>query len=543
VIRHGTTVCAALLLLLVACSKERERDAPVECVSFQDEIGSLFQERCVECHGGDDPAGRYALERYGDVLGPGSDDVSNAIAGDATSRLVTVLDPERADATHAPHADRFEDVRLWVVDCELAYSGSPIHEPGIMDPRSGDFHGRLLADNRWDFSLCTRCHGDAFEGGPAEAPCTTCHAEGPTACETCHRPDLRDVGAHGAHLPPGPGPLAFDACNACHVVPDSHDAPGHIFADDGSVQPPPADVAFGPLAHQTLNPGDRAGPPTYEAETGTCQNVYCHGAVLGDTNATVTAPAWFEVGTGQADCGACHGLPPASHLAVQGQCELCHQRVAGPDLSVAVPALHVDGVVQVGHADRGCASCHGSQGDPAPPVDLTGGTSTDLVTVGAHRNHVRGTSRLRGPIPCADCHLEPSALDDPGHVDSPWPAEVFPGGDGFDGLAGARGATPAWNRETARCADVYCHGGGALAADAALGINRTPEWTRLRQGEASCGSCHGIPPQDGTHDPTWGLTDCHQCHGASVDEFGNIRMTGPAGARTSTHINGVVDGS
>jgi predicted CxxxxCH...CXXCH cytochrome family protein len=530
----------SLVLLLAGCSKERERPALPDCVSYRGHWAAVFQERCVGCHGGVEPAGGYSLESYHGVLGPGSGDGPNAVAGDETSGLLTSIHPQQADETHQAHAELFDDLRLWVVECDLRYSDSPIHEAGIQNPHSTDFHGALLASNRWDLSLCTGCHGEAFEGGPAEASCTTCHTEGPDACTTCHRAELRARGSHAAHLTGGDGPLSFSDCSACHVVPTAYDSPGHLFAADGTPDPPPADVTFGSLAAQTHDPAHRAGPPTYVYETGTCQNVYCHGDVLGDGNAELTRPGWFD-GSGQAACGACHGLPPSSHHPAQVQCQLCHQRVAGPDQTIATRALHVDGVVQVGRAEAGCASCHGSTANAAPPVDLLGNQSTDFVTVGAHQAHVLGVSRLRGPMACAECHLEPTSIDSPGHVDTPLPAEVFPGGGAFGGLASARGAIPSWNRETGRCADVYCHGGGALNADGSAGVNRTPQWTRVRQGEAACGSCHGIPPTSGIHDPSWTLGTCSGCHSNTVDEFGNIIVTGPAGAQSSRHINGEVD--
>jgi predicted CxxxxCH...CXXCH cytochrome family protein len=530
-----------LTLLLGACEKERGRPVAPDCTSYRGHWQAVLEARCVDCHGGADPAAGYSLESYAGVLGAGSDDVPNAVAGDETSLLLRAVQPGQADETHAAHAEIFDDLRLWVVECELRYSDSPIHEAGILNPHSPDFHGALLADNHWDLSLCTGCHGDAFEGGPAEAPCTTCHTEGPDACTTCHRADLRARGSHAAHLTGDDGPLSLDDCVHCHVVPVAYDSPGHLFAADGTPDPPPADVTFESLAALTPNAAHRAGPPTYVYESGTCQNVYCHGDVLGDGNAALTRPIWFDGGSGQAACGTCHGLPPSSHHPSQVECQLCHQRVAGPEQTVAAPELHVDGMVQVGHTEAGCASCHGSTANAAPPVDLLGNASTDSVTVGAHQPHVLGSSRLRGPMACGECHLEPTTFDSPGHVETPWPAEVFPGAASFESLASTRGAVPAWDRTTGRCADVYCHGGGALTADTSAGVNRTPLWTRLRQGEAACGSCHGIPPSTAPHDSSWGLSSCHDCHAGTVDVFGGIVVTGPPGARTSLHINGVVD--
>lgn len=519
-----------LASLAGGCSEQRDRPAQTECVAYDEDLRPDLEARCVECHGGDMPAGSYSVETYLQVLGTGTDDVANAIAGDESSTLLRVLDPEGADETHAPFVDLHPELRQWVVDCELAKSSSPIHEAGILDPRSADFHGALLAESAWDFEACARCHGDDFTGGPAEAPCTTCHEEGPTACRTCHTPDELDSGAHAAHLDATSLPSMFEACNACHSTPETYSDPGHILTEDGSPDPPPAEVTFGPLAAATLDPDARSGPPTYVEDTGTCQNVYCHGDVLGDTEAEITQPNWFATGEGQADCGTCHGLPPSSHPDGQGECQLCHQRVTdgeGPPST----ELHVDGQVQLGRFDDGCTACHGS-GNAAPPVDLRGRSSTDAVTVGAHQSHVVNPA-LSDPVPCAACHAPIDDLDDPGHIDTAWPAEVR-----FSGLATAGGATPEWDRDTATCGDVYCHGGGSLAD--ADGFVQEPVWTAVGQGEVFCGSCHGIPPVDAIHEPDWDVTRCNDCH-PSVDSNGGIVYTGPADDRTTAHMNGEID--
>ena len=105
----------------------------------------------------------------------------------------------------------------------------------------------------------------------------------------------------------------------------------------------------------------------------------------------------------------------------------------------------------------------------------------------------------------------------------------------------ANSATPSWNHDTASCSATYCHGGGTkLGADTSIGMNRTPRWTGGNE-QIYCGSCHGIPPTDVNHKPTLQLGDCYSCHAATVDKLGNLIVTGPPGARVSTHINGVVD--
>ena len=411
-----------------------------------------------------------------------------------------------------------------------------IHPPGISDPDSDDFHGTLLRETAWDFARCAECHGEDFGGGAADSSCLTCHEEGPTACSTCHDADLLESGAHAAHVDEST-PL-FEQCETCHLTPPSWDTPGHILVD-GEVDPAPAEVRLSGLAEATQPGGERAEPPTFDADTRTCSAVYCHGGTLDDPAALRPEPRW-DGGDGDAFCGSCHGTPPADHA--QDECATCHSTVIAAGGTFVAPELHIDAIVQVG--DEGaaeCTGCHGSTRGPAPPPDLTGGTDTSLVTVGAHRAHLEAPHRLRGPIACEDCHVVPATITAPGHIDSELPAEVFPGGAAFSGLAAAGGAAPSWDRETATCADVYCHGGGSLlAGDGAPGLVREPVWTLLSAGQASCGACHGIPPIDATHAPDLALGDCVDCH-TSVDAFGNILLTGPPTAPLSEHMDGDID--
>jgi hypothetical protein len=97
----------------------------------------------------------------------------------------------------------------------------------------------------------------------------------------------------------------------------------------------------------------------------------------------------------------------------------------------------------------------------------------------------------------------------PGHIDSAPPAEL---------------TLPGWDAAADTCS-VWCHG------------SYEPTWTMIGTGEAACATCHGIPPATAAHDPTWTLSDCSGCHPSSVDDFGNILVSGG----TSTHIDGAVD--
>ncbi|HEY5945470.1 MAG TPA: CxxxxCH/CxxCH domain-containing protein [Kofleriaceae bacterium] len=194
-----------------------------------------------------------------------------------------------------------------------------LHPPGILDPSSEDFHGKLLAEINYDFARCGDCHGGDFQGGKVGVSCVTCHAQGPTDCSTCHGQG-RESRAHAVHRD------AQIGCAECHRVPAHWDDPGHI-VDDG----PPAEVSFGALAALTIAAADRAGPPTWDGER--CSNVYCHGDVWPKLAGTDTRPRWDQRPSEFCSTG-CHGLPPPDHASAN--CVQCHAGLR-----------HVDGVVQV----------------------------------------------------------------------------------------------------------------------------------------------------------------------------------------------------
>lgn len=367
-------------------------------------------------------------------------------------------------------------------DCE------GIHPSGILDPESADFHGRELERRDWDFALCATCHGEDLDGGTAGVSCTECHQEGVTACTTCHAAEP-ETAAHPAHL-------ARYQCDDCHQVPERWDAEGHILRG-GHADPAPAEVTFGEAAGWRPGFANEGGEPSYDSDSGTCSGVYCHGDPLGDAAADNPRPVWTA--SGQAECGSCHGEPPASH-AEGTACATCHPS----------SAPHIDGELAIG-TEPGCSGCHGSEESPAPPRDLSGNTRRSAIGVGAHTRHREVPSRLRGPVPCSGCHQVPAETTSPGHIDSAAPAEVTLVGGG------------SWDRADATCTS-WCHG------------DSQPIWT-ASTGQVFCGSCHGIPPAGGSHTPDMELTDCAGCHPASVDAFGNILVTGG----TSQHMDGDVD--
>jgi predicted CxxxxCH...CXXCH cytochrome family protein len=463
------------MLLVAACGEERVRPEAPTCEPWEGELATVIAARCTTCHGGDQAAGGYHLTSYLEALGTGSDTTANVIAGDQGSAILTVL----SDETHAGVRDLRPRLESWVVACQAAVRRSAIHPGGILNPADPSFHGQLVAGVGWDLRACTTCHGADFAGGSTGATCTTCHEGGPTACATCHsRPE---GGAHVTHV-------ARMSCAECHVVPDRWDAPGHILGDA-----PPAEVTFGARAALDFE-GRRTAPPSWDGTR--CSSVYCHGAVFSDGAATNPTPRW------QGDtvtCGSCHGTPPSDH-GTASTCVSCHPRATAEN--------HNDGQVQLGRDDGPlCARCHGGGDDPAPPLSVQGLSFTTALPVGAHQSHLQARHQLAAPVACASCHLVPGTLTAAGHVDTELPAEVV--------------TTAGWDRQSATCANG-CHG------------DARPVWNRVDVGEASCGTCHGLPP-DG-HAPAT-INDCATCHPRTVDAFGNILWTNEG----SEHLDGNVD--
>ncbi len=381
-----------------------------------------------------------------------------------------------------------------------------VHPLDVNDPASPDFHGTLIQNLGWNFSLCQGCHGQDFSGGTSGVSCLTCHSDGPTSCTTCHgQPPA--TGAHRAHASGATLQKKFD-CTECHLKPLVYTDAGHLFAADGTLLPDEPRVTFGALAGASLDGGARIGPPTYAS--GTCSNVYCHGGAFADASATNRAPTWSGGGD-QAACGTCHGTPPSDHARTN--CAECHPRVVDGSGKIVDFARHLDGKLSLGDESGGCLACHPSPG-------------------GAHASHTGAAHKIAAPIACGDCHAVPQAVSSAGHIDHAGPATVFPAGLG--GLAFSDGAQPAWSHAAATCSAVYCHGGGAaLAADTSPSIVRAPSWTP-GSGAATCGACHGIPPTNAPHTAAMTLADCARCHPSTIDASGALVAGG-------THLDGKVD--
>jgi len=560
--------------VLGACGESRPPTAGRDPVSpTYQEIKPLLARRCVSCHSATNLAGGYDLSSYVGILGPGSDDVRNAIAGDGTSRLLLKLvnDPKHwerllpsqselaaGESAEERRSKDFDLLKRWVIARRLAYFDIGVHPPSWVyaaKRNSPEFHGGVLRQSGWELDACRGCHGSDLRGGSSGRSCYTCHEQGLDSCSVCHgsasRPgasgsappaDLswnlsrgaRGVGAHQIHLRDRTWWAAIK-CEDCHVVPRRLDSAGHLFdAAGGTRSDLKAELTFGKRAAQL------DVKPTYDVKSGVC-SVYCHGVAFPGAMQG-TRPSW--TGTEGGQCGSCHQVP-----AVAGgpDCATCHPQSVkactpsptDPDcLQTAVgvgtrfldPSLHGDGKYPLGHkgVEGTCYACHGTkQSSGAPPADLRGNTDISATTVGLHARHL-GQGNFANPVPCASCHQVPTSMTDPGHFDDDLPAEVLFSDQARGKLQDPSSSlAPAWDRSSGSCSGTYCHSldGGKVGQWT---------WTKTLDPPLACDSCHGQPPaktlKSGSHPSA---TDCKTCHGSAYDGNGQLD---PA-----KHINGKVD--
>ncbi len=484
--------------------------------------------RCVPCHGPQSKEGSYDMSSYAGIRGEGRDHVPNAIAGDTTSLVIRVLRMDTPIQAHRPKSNDeatdgfFSLLRRWIVDYRMAYFRSPNHTSDIHLPGTSGFHGALLKKEQWQWSACTRCHGEDLNGGASGISCLSCHdtrtAQG---CASCHRTETsgsfrasstqseRSSLLHQRHLQAGIAQAGL--CQTCHPVPTGLRDGVHL---DGQVQ-----IQFSQAANY------RGKQPQWDAATKTCTETACHGAGLEGAQ----IPVWGPPQPTTSSCQNCHGMPPKTLQRggihpVDTRCSTCHPSAHQENGQIKEPALHLNGQVEVAFQGD-CRTCHGDAESAAPPRDLTGNTATTAMGVGAHRAHLGlSGNKTHLTVPCSACHLVPSETFSKGHIDTLGPAEVI-----FQGIAILGGLVPRWDREKGTCSQVYCHG-----ATLEGGVHTTPVWNQVGSGQSGCGSCHGMPPRRLRNgDSHTASTACSSCHT-------HMRPDGSF-SKPELHLNGRVD--
>ncbi len=242
--------------------------------------------------------------------------------------------------------------------CFTCHPGAE-HVPGVS---SDDFqHKDYLETTSYDFTECTPCHGEDFNGTLLATACTLCH----TATTHMGRFFGEGLEKHGEYV--NDNNIDIAECAICH----GEGLEGSEFAKACSDCHSSENHPFG----MTEPYGDHT---RYMAENRTplADCVPCHAA---DFSGTDLAPN---------GCNGCHSNPGGP-----GACNTCHGDGTDDNLNVA------------------------------PPNDVIGNSQTLYVTVGAHQSHLN--TALTTNLACTSCHIVPETWDADGHIDDDDPAELI----------------------------------------------------------------------------------------------------------------------
>lgn len=187
------------------------------------------------------------------------------------------------------------------------------------------------------------------------------------------------------------------------------------------------------------------GVKVWQAGYSSCKS--CHGADLAGGEAGVA-------------CLSCHAIFPhpqewiimnaenfhgkiirANNWSMIG-CKTCH----GEDFRGGRSNSSCYDCHRGSHGPESCNTCHGNEANAAPPEDLQNRTMRTEITIGAHQKHVHAflafDSSLTRYNVCQKCHVLPTRVAAPGHIDSSVNAEVLE-------ILG-------WNRNQGTCS-AFCH--------------------------------------------------------------------------------------
>ncbi len=218
------------------------------------------------------------------------------------------------------------------------------------------------------------------------------------------------------------------------------------------------------------------------------------------------------------ECRTCHGSDYKGG-ASGSSCITCHTGANGPEF---------------------CGTCHGNSEHANPPLALNGDSLNTNLGVGAHMKHLVSTN-YSALVNCNECHTPVNSFNDTNHIgtNANGIAEINFGPIARTILGGIT-PNPVWDRNTASCSSVYCHG---KFKDG----NQNNTVTFTSPGSVVCGSCHGdpatgnpTPRTNGVFTPPhysfYTVNTCYFCHGTVINQQGQI-------IDSSKHVNGVVNGN
>ncbi len=336
-------------------------------------VQQLFVDECVVCHSSAAPLGDLDLETdplaaLVGVVSATDPSLQLVVAGNVAASFLerkltgelTTDEGGKMPPGGTVDAATLAELRQWISD------GASGECDEVIDPGGESFHaeGYALApahgqEAKLQTLKCVTCHGTDLMGVGDIPSCDGCHVEGwRTDCTFCHGEEEDGTGSppyhisgeddgldasfipHRAHTTDTALHTAFD-CTTCHAKPVDVLSPGHLFIADST--PGVAEMSF---------VGGLSKAAVWNASTGSCSNLYCHGNGRGpngmmDHDDTVLG------------CAQCHAAattpgrwgqlspPHDKHLEENIDCYECHLATTNEANQIVDPAVHVNGIKDV----------------------------------------------------------------------------------------------------------------------------------------------------------------------------------------------------
>lgn len=374
-----------------------------------------------------------------------------------------------------------------------------IHQPGVMDSTSANFHGKFFVQKNMKFTDCQKCHGKDLKGGITMAKsCGECHSLATIHLNLNGVQDTASTNFHGRYLlqhsladcgqchgKTFTGGASSPSCAKCHEAISVHKTNllDQASADFHGKFPLINKFSQCQSCHGNNFQGGISSPTCASAECHKSIDVHKDGII--DT-ASVNFHGKYQFKDGLKDCSSCHGKDFKGGIQSPA-CTTCHTALS----------THQDGIV-----DPNSPNFHGK-------YDLTNGFAPCQK---CHGDNFQGS--VTSPS-CSNCHKSID-IHRPGITDKN--SANFHGKyklkSGFADCTSCHGKTFTGGIQSPSCATATCHASITVHKTGIIDAN-SPDFHGkypLAGGKfTACQSCHGDNFQGGLNSPT-----CSTCH-ASID--------------------------
>jgi len=473
-----------------------------------------------------------------------------------------------------------------------------IHQPGVLDSTSSNFHGKFFVQKNMKFTDCQKCHGKTLDGGVTNAKaCSDCHPLATIHLNLTGVQDSTSSNFHGRYLLQH----SLSDCGQCH---------GQNFAG-GSSSPSCIKCHDAISVHKPAlldsTSADFHGKFVLKNKFTQCQS--CHGqnfaggisspscatchqsidvhkdGIADSTSANFHGKYQFK--NGFADCSSCHGANFGGGIQ-SPSCTTCHSTIT----------VHKAGIVDANSPDfhgksnlindfSGCQTCHGNnfQGGVNSPSCANCHKSIDVHKTGiidVNSPNFHGKYKLKdGLADCSQCHgasftggtqspscttchstidVHKSGIIDPS---SPNFHGKYPLKNGFTECKTCHGDNFAGGNNSVAC--TTCHSTITVHKDGIVTPSSPNFHGNFLKATGwninACASCHSNTFSGGTQSPSCKTSGCHTsaqgpaacntCHGdfnnpsqiaPPKDLDGNTVTTSPGVGAHTKHLAAFANG-